>query len=97
MPNGTTVPEEIRKRMDKLDYEVSQQLVCASDYGVPQKRYRVLIVGIDRNLNSNGITRFDFTKLDELIIKYKIPSEKNGTGDKLVIVEILKDVDDPGE
>ena len=92
-----TVPEEIRKRMDKLGYEVSQQLVCASDYGVPQKRYRVLIIGIDRNLNSNGITRFDFTKLDELIIKYKIPSEKNGTGDKLVIGEILKDVDDPGE
>ncbi len=37
MPDGTTVPKEIRKRMDKLDYEVSQQLVCASDYGVPKK------------------------------------------------------------
>ena len=97
MPDGTTVPEEIRKRMDKLDYEVSQQLVCASDYGVPQKRYRVLIIGIDRNLAGDSVKKFDFTKLDELIIKNKIPSEKNGTGDKLVIGEILKDVDDPGE
>ena len=97
MPDGTTVPEEIRKRMDKLDYEVSQQLVCASDYGVPQKRYRVLIIGIDRNLAGDSVKKFDFTKLDELIQKKKIPSEKNGTGNKLVIGEILKDIDEPGE
>ena len=97
MPDGTTVPEEIRKRMDKLDYEVSQQLVCASDYGVPQKRYRVLIIGIDRNLAGDSVKKFDFTKLDELIQKKKFPSEKNGTGNKLVIGEILKDIDEPGE
>ena len=97
MADGTTVPEEIRKRMDKLGYEVSQQLVCASDYGVPQKRYRVLIIGIDRNLAGDSVKKFDFEKLDALIQKKNIPSEKNGTGDKLVIGEILKDVDDPGE
>lgn len=97
MPYGTTVPEEIRKRMDKLDYEVSQQLVCASDYGVPQKRYRVLIIGIDRNLAGDSVKKFDFTKLDELIQKKKIPSEKKGTENKLVIGEILKDIDEPGE
>ncbi len=97
LADGTTVPEEIRKRMDSLNYEVSQQLVCASNYGIPQKRYRFLIIGIDGNLNSNGSIGFDFTKLDELIIKNKISSEKNGTGDKLVVGEILKDIDEPGE
>lgn len=97
MPDGTTVPEEIRKRMDKLNYEVFQQLICASDYGVPQKRYRVLIIGIDRNLTNDSVKRFDFAKLDELIQQKNIPSEKNETGNKLVIGEILKDIDEPGE
>ena len=32
-----------------------------------------------------------------MIQKKKIPSEKNGTGEKLVIGEILKDIDEPGE
>lgn len=97
MPDGSTVPDEIRKRMDKLNYEVSQQLVCASDYGVPQKRYRVLIIGIDRNLNKNNYKKFDFIKLDDFVKKQGIPSEKNGTGEKLVIGSILKDIDEPGE
>ena len=76
MPDGTTVPEEIKRRMDKLDYEVSQQLLCASDYGVPQKRYRVLIIGIDKKLNKDSIKKFDFSKLDELIEKKKRLNEE---------------------
>ena len=94
MADGTTVPEEIKRRMNKLGYEVTQQLVCASDYGVPQKRYRVLIVGIDKNLNNK---KFEFTKIDELVKKQNIPSEKNGTSEKLVLGSILKDIDVPGE
>ena len=39
MPDGeTSVPQEIINRMHALGYHVSMQLVCASDYGVPQKR-----------------------------------------------------------
>lgn len=97
MPDGTTVPEEIRRRMDKLDYDVSQQLLCASDYGVPQKRYRVLIIGIDRNINREKIKGFDFVKLDEIVNSKNISSVKNGTGAKLVLGEILKDLDEPGD
>ncbi|MDD5928327.1 MAG: DNA (cytosine-5-)-methyltransferase [Spirochaetales bacterium] len=94
MPDGTTVPEEIENRMEKLGYTVSQQLICASDYGVPQKRYRVLIIGIDNNIKD---TPFDFNLADEVIKEQKINSVKNGTGDKLVLGEILKDIDEPGE
>ncbi len=56
-----------------------------------------MIIGIDRNLAGDSVKKFDFIKLDELIQKKKIPSEKNGTGNKLVIGEILKDIDEPGE
>lgn len=51
MPDGTTtVPQEISNRMHDMGYDMSMQLVCASDYGVPQQRYRVLIIGIDAEL-----------------------------------------------
>lgn len=94
MPDGTTVPDEIRKRMEAIGYEVSQQLVCASNYGVPQKRYRVLIIGTDKSLKKSP---FDFAIVDEFVKKEKIPSEKNNTADSLVLGAILKDIDEPGE
>ncbi len=94
MPDGTTVPEEIKKRMESLNYTVSQQLICSSDYGVPQKRYRVLIIGIDKSCSK---IPFDFLKADEVVKKEKLPSEKNQTSEKLVLGSILKDIDDPGE
>ena len=50
MDSGITVPEEIRIRMEALGYNVSMQLLRASDYGVPQSRYRVLIIGISAEL-----------------------------------------------
>ena len=48
--NVTTVPQEIEKRMNLLGYDVSMHLVCASDYGVPQKRERIIIVGFKDNV-----------------------------------------------
>lgn len=42
MESGITVPEEIKNRMSALGYSVSMKLICASDYGVPQSRFRVL-------------------------------------------------------
>lgn len=92
MPDGTTVPNEIIKRMEKLGYRVSVQLVCSCDYGVPQKRYRVLIIGVDASHEY-----FNFEDAFNIVIKNDIPSTKNGTGEKLVLGEILKDIDKPGE
>lgn len=94
MADGTTVPDEIKKRMNALGYTVSQQLICSSDYGVPQKRYRVLIIGIDKNIKD---FEFDFSKADELVKKEKLPSVKNNNSDALVLGSILKDIDEPGE
>jgi DNA (cytosine-5)-methyltransferase 1 len=43
---------KINKKMYMgLKYDVSYKLVNAADYGVPQKRERVLIIGIKSNLN----------------------------------------------
>lgn len=95
MPDGkTSVPEEIVNRMAKLGYNVSVKLVCASDYGVPQKRYRVLMVGTDKE---KGIKPFDFKLMEDIVRQYNIPSEHFGKRGELLLGYILNGVNNaPG-
>lgn len=86
----TTVPEEIRERMQRLGYNCSMKLVCSSDYGVPQQRYRVLIIGIDNEL---GIGSFNFDLLNEVINEYHIPSKSFGKVEELLLGVILQGVE----
>jgi DNA (cytosine-5)-methyltransferase 1 len=88
MDTGISVPEEIRNRMETLGYHVSMQLVCASDYGVPQKRYRFLIIGTRRDL-----PLFNFDTMERIVREYNIPSEKQGTSEKLLLGSILQNLD----
>lgn len=85
MDSGITVPEEIRNRMLLLGYNVSMQLVCASDYGVPQKRYRFLIVGTRQDLQ-----QFDFADMDRIVADMQIPSVRQGNPEKLLLGSILQ-------
>jgi DNA (cytosine-5)-methyltransferase 1 len=89
MPDGTTVPQEIKTRMENMGYNVSIQLVCSSDYGVPQNRYRVLIVGIDQRLGKT----FNFKTMDDIVGQYGIPSVSQGNDERLLVGSILQDLD----
>lgn len=84
----TTVPQEIQNRMSKLGYDVSIQLVCAADYGVPQMRYRVLIVGID---NTTG-KHFDFATMQRVVQSNHIPSLSFGQSEELRIGSIFQNI-----
>lgn len=86
-----TVPEEIIHRMHTLGYNVSMKLVCASDFGVPQKRYRVLIIGIDEQL---GLGEFNFDDMIRFVEANGIPSEHYGRSEELVLGKILQGVND---
>ena len=91
MPDGkTTVPAEIKGRMERLGYNVSMRLLCSSDYGVPQKRYRVLIIGTD---SKKGIPVFDFESLREVVQQHEIPSTLYNNYEDLLIGRILQDVE----
>ena len=85
MSDGTTVPEEIKNRMETLGYNVSSKLICASDYGVPQQRYRYLIIGV-----SNDMKPFDFDEMDNLVYSLGIPSVANSSDEKLLLGSILQ-------
>lgn len=89
MPDGTTVPDEIKSRMEGMGYNVSIKLVCSSDYGVPQNRYRVLIVGIDKEIGT-----FDFKTMDDIVKEYGISSVSNGNYESLMVGSVLQDLDD---
>lgn len=88
MPDGTTVPVEIQKRMEALGYHVSFQLVCARDYGVPQSRYRVIIIGVDKDLEP-----FNFLDMDAIVERNSIPSFKTGAYEQLLLGSILQGLD----
>lgn len=43
---------EIIDHFEEIGYRVEAKIVCASDYGVPQNRYRVLFIGVRNNVDT---------------------------------------------
>ena len=70
--------KEVENDLKKLGYETSSSVLCASDFGVPQKRKRFFIIG-----NKSG-KKFDFESLEkQSIVSVKdaisdLPSLKSG-------------------
>ncbi len=86
MHDGTTVPDEIVKRMEKLGYATNYKLIRASNYGVPSNRYRLLIVGFQKKLGY-----FDFNLMDEVVFEYDIPNQKSNPY-QLFLGSLLSDI-----
>lgn len=53
--NGISMPERIQQELNKLGYNLHYKLLNASDYGVPQNRYRVILLGVRSDVNKNYI------------------------------------------
>ena len=86
MDDGTPVITEIENRMQALGYNVCHQLVKASNYGVPQNRFRLLIIGIDSALKKT----FDFDDMDRVVASEQLPSVSAGRPEKLLLGSILQ-------
>lgn len=85
LPNGLTVPQEIINRMKKMGYNTTCQLIRASDYGVPQNRFRVFMIGIREDL-----PMFDFEKLKIIVEEKGLPNAKDPYD--LLLGSILSDI-----
>ncbi len=60
--DGGKTYARVEKELNDIGYNVFCDVLCASDYGVPQQRKRVYIVAFDKAL---GINDFDFPKPTE--------------------------------
>lgn len=85
MDDGTPVVDEIEKRMRALGYHVNHKLLKASDYGVPQNRFRVLIIGVD----AQRFKPFSFKSFEEVLDENNIPSVAKGNHESLMLGSIL--------
>ena len=52
-PKGGKVIDDIRKKFDSVNYNIYFKVLDAADYGVPQHRERVFIIGCRKDLNIN--------------------------------------------
>lgn len=48
--NNGLIKDAITAEFEAIGYKVRHQVVCAADYGVPQMRYRVLFLGVRKDI-----------------------------------------------
>jgi DNA (cytosine-5)-methyltransferase 1 len=94
IPNDVPMSSEARESLStRLSYDVSFKVLRATDFGVPQKRERVYILGFDRRFYPDGtaervfeslvITQFS-PKLGDVLEKLDVDTRKKYTiSDKL--------------
>lgn len=90
MPDGTPIINLIRRDISKNGYEIIDDIkkyavLDASDYGVPQERHRVILIGLSKeffkNSNVQDLLKWFYTNLKT---KYKVKkkiSVKEAIGD----------------
>jgi DNA (cytosine-5)-methyltransferase 1 len=71
MADGTSIPDEIVNRTEKLGFKVNYKLCKTSDFGVPSNRQRLIIVGIRKDLEY-----FNYNLMDEVVYENNLPNEK---------------------
>ena len=64
------VPLNVTRFLEEIGYNVNYAIVCASDYGVPQNRYRAIFVALKKELG-----KFDFDSLKKYEKKKVIVAE----------------------
>jgi DNA (cytosine-5)-methyltransferase 1 len=66
LPDNILLPDETRHALsDKLNYSVDFKVLRAGDFGVPQNRERIFIVGFDKNHFGEDFTLDQFFKWPE--------------------------------
>lgn len=49
--DGGKIKKAIEREFQEIGYTIDSKVLCAADYGVPQKRYRLFFMGVRNDLN----------------------------------------------
>ena len=76
MPDGTPIPDLIRRDAAEIGYEIIDNikelaLIDTSEYGVPQNRKRVILIGLRKEYYKNRTTLLLNKFYTEILPKYK--------------------------
>lgn len=74
--NGISMPERIKAELKEHGYTLYYKLLNASDYEVPQNRYRVIMVGVRDDLNKSFSFPEPFSDKQSLTVRSVIEKEK---------------------
>jgi DNA (cytosine-5)-methyltransferase 1 len=58
--NQGSIAFEVEQHLNKLGYQTNSSVLCASNYGIPQNRYRFFIIG---HRKDKGGFNFDFSQI----------------------------------
>lgn len=81
--DGGYAKDRIIKLISDLDYKVSCEVLNASDYGVPQNRFRAFFIAIRNDISANSFDFNNLKKLPKISVKdaigelYKFEKSKN--------------------
>jgi DNA (cytosine-5)-methyltransferase 1 len=88
IPDGTPITNLIREGFDSIDYDIIEDIkghtrINASDYGVPQNRNRLFIIGIDKRRydNTQELLMDFYTKILPSQMEMKKITVKEAIGD----------------
>ena len=102
MPDGTPITDLIRNGFEGINYEIIEDLkkyakIDASDYGVPQHRERLIILGIRKDVCDNPqelLCEFYTTILPGYKVSRKVTIE-DAIGDLPPIYPIINEISSP--
>lgn len=86
MNDGTSIPDEIVKRTEKLGFKTNYKLLKTSNYGVPSNRQRLIIIGVRKDFDY-----FDYNLLDQVVAENNLPNEIDNPYE-LYLGSILSDI-----
>lgn len=92
IPDDVPLSDELRESLKtKLDYSVGYRVLSATDFGVPQKRERIYIVGFDRSIcNEDDISQmFDQLEKNDKKSLGQILEDNSSVPDKYTISDRL--------
>lgn len=84
---GDLVMDVLKREFDRIGYKIESQVMLASDFGVPQNRERVVIIGIRKDLNIGWV--YPEKNVDQPLTIYDAISDLPPVSEGQIVTEYI--------